>query len=36
MSAMIVSGVLLALVMFIGLIGWDAIVTQSNGAVLGG
>ena len=31
--AMITSGVLLALVIFIGLLLWDAFVTQSNGAL---
>ena len=30
---MITSGVLLALVVFIGLLLWDAFVTQSNGAL---
>jgi hypothetical protein len=30
---MITSGVLLALVIFIGLLLWDAFVTQSNGAL---
>lgn len=32
---MIVSGILLALVIFIGLLGWDAFVTQSNGSFPG-
>ena len=33
MPAMIVSGVLLALVIFLGLLGWDMFVSQSNGAL---
>lgn len=35
MSAMVVSGILIGLIIFLALIGYDAFVTQSNGAVGG-
>ena len=36
MSAMVVSGVLIGLIIFLALLGYDAFVTQSNGAIAGG